>query len=546
MGKTNGLYLAGFLVALFGVLLGLSLAKGGLYIGAFEGDTLHLMQIVMREARGQWPHLDFQTPIGVMATAPIVLFLWLGTGAGHAFLYAQGFMALIALPAIWWVSVSRFRGAQSYLFGGFVLALILALIYGGTERSISISMHYNRWAWAFSYLAIALAMMPRSDGRRVSAPEGAVIGIALAMLALIKVTFFAAFILPIMIALIGRRAWPALLVSVATGLLVALIVTLLAGTPNFWQAYLQDLLLVSHSAVRVQPGYSLATTIGAPVFIGGSLALIAGVIALRQAGAQLEGLVLLLLVPGFFYVTYQNYGNDPQWLILFGLIILGLRPAQILRNGLGWDLRAGMGVLAVMALSFALPSLTNILFSPFRHFGSEEAKFETFFPGNPIFADFMGYTSRSRRVRATIDLDAPGAVFAAYADEGEQSEITTWQGEPLPSCKIDPGYISLNLMIRDALEAAGVAADATLYTADVVGGLWLYGYTEPLPGAAPWYYGGLPGFDGADYLVVPLCPILDKARRLNLEAIEESGAALTEITRNEVFILYAKSGAGNS
>ncbi|MEZ5722485.1 MAG: hypothetical protein R3D59_13215 [Paracoccaceae bacterium] len=34
------------------VLAGATLAKGGLYFDTYEGDTLHLLDIVLREARG--------------------------------------------------------------------------------------------------------------------------------------------------------------------------------------------------------------------------------------------------------------------------------------------------------------------------------------------------------------------------------------------------------------------------------------------------------------------------------------------------------------
>ena len=107
--------MAGFLVGVFlPRSAAVTLAKGGFYIGKHEGDTLHLLQIVLREARGQWPHLDFQTPIGVLATAPVALFVRLGAGVGHAILYAQILLAAIALPAIWWVASSRFAGVWAY------------------------------------------------------------------------------------------------------------------------------------------------------------------------------------------------------------------------------------------------------------------------------------------------------------------------------------------------------------------------------------------------------------------------------------------------
>ncbi|MEZ5768654.1 MAG: hypothetical protein R3D80_14050 [Paracoccaceae bacterium] len=46
----------------------------------------------------------------------------------------------------------------------------LALVYGGTDPAISMSMHYNRWAWAAAFVAVALAVLPRTrrSARRCS------------------------------------------------------------------------------------------------------------------------------------------------------------------------------------------------------------------------------------------------------------------------------------------------------------------------------------------------------------------------------------------
>ena len=79
-----------FLIAVLCLFGGLPFAKGALYIAQHEGDTLHLADIVFREVQGQWPHLDFMTPIGLLATAPITLFIWAGLGFGYAF-FAHSF-----------------------------------------------------------------------------------------------------------------------------------------------------------------------------------------------------------------------------------------------------------------------------------------------------------------------------------------------------------------------------------------------------------------------------------------------------------------------
>ena len=153
MGSANRVRLGGFLVAVLARLSrSVTLAKGGFYIGKHEGDTLHLLQIVLREAQGQWPHLDFQTPIGVLATAPIALFVRLGARRRARDPACQVLVAAVALPAIWRVAASRFRGVWAYVFG--------ALRAGPDPRA---------GAWRSRALGVVLdALQPLGLGRGLS------------------------------------------------------------------------------------------------------------------------------------------------------------------------------------------------------------------------------------------------------------------------------------------------------------------------------------------------------------------------------------------
>ena len=74
MSSSHRAVLFGFFVALIVAICGAAYLKGGLYLGKHEGDTFHLLQIIFRMADGQWPHLDFVTPIGAFAFWP---FVWL-------------------------------------------------------------------------------------------------------------------------------------------------------------------------------------------------------------------------------------------------------------------------------------------------------------------------------------------------------------------------------------------------------------------------------------------------------------------------------------
>ena len=539
MTKSKTAALTAFLFAVLAAMGGASVLKGGLYIGKHEGDTLHLMQIVFRMADGQTPHLDFMTPIGALAFWPIAMLVKSGFGIGMAVIWSQVFAALIFLPVVVWLAWSRLTPWLGALFGLFVMVLLLALVHGEAQRSVSISMHYNRLAWAAAFVAIVAALIPptNQDGRGRSSIDGIIIGAMICVMLMIKMTYFVSFAVPIVVALLMTGQRRALLYAVLTGVAVAGTITVFAGF-EYWISYAQDLLAVAGSEVRSAPGEPLTAVMGAPAYLGGSIAAIVGVIFLRQAQVAAGGLVLLLLIPGFFYVTYQNFGNDPQWLLLLAVLLLALRDqAADVVNGWGWNLRDGIMVVAAVALALTAPSFFNLAYSPYRHFNIDVSEYAPILPRGGVHTDLQSLDLRVNRVDARIALDGNVAGLPAYPD---RDEPLVFMGETLPICTVELGLpMVMARMVRD-LEEAGLADGKSLFAADVFSSHWLFGALEPMDQGAPWYYGGLPGIEDADYLLVPLCPVDQKIQHQILGAIKERGDAIsvTEIRRTELYILY--------
>lgn len=530
MERPNAVILAAGLLALFILLAGTSLAAGALFVGKHEGDTFHMVDVLMRMSAGERPHLDFVTPIGIAAFAPILLFLKAGFGVGQAMILGQVLVAALVFPALWWVASSRFSGGWAAGFGAAVLVLLLGLVHGTTEPSVSMSMHYNRWAWAATFLVLTTAILP---GRGADHPlaDGLVIGLGLSLMALTKVTFFAAFALPVVVALVARGALRSLVVAVAAGLVVALVVTGVMSV-EFWMAWIGDLRTVAASPVRPQPGMGLAEVISAPSHMAGTLVLIFAIMLLRQGERGVEGLVLLLLAPGFFYVTWQNAENDPQWLMLLGFLLFALVPPRELHNVLGWNVTAGIGFLGMAAIMLAAPSFINMGWSPFRHLSTDRSAYMPMLPGLQGHEDLQVAKMRNLDVGANVPLGIPGAP--------ERVEAVSVNGEALPLCALGLGMSHWFATISDQLRASGLAQGQQVFTTDVLNVTWLNGAGEPLQGGAPWYYGGLSGFANADLVLVPLCPIAARMRKLMLIEIERAGTQLTEIDRTELYILYRK------
>ena len=247
------------------------------------------------------------------------------------------------------------------------------------------------------------------------------------------------------------------MVALVVGCLVLGAMTALFGIA-FWQAYLSDLLTVAGSDVRAQPGAGLRTIIGAPAYLGGSLALLAGVVFLRQAGAETLGLLLLLLVPGFFYVTFQNFGNDPQWLMLLAILLLVPQPHEDVVNNMGWSMKKALSLTAMAALAFAAPSFLNLAYSPFRHASTDVSKYEPMLARSERHSDLQGRIFRSNRVDGTVALDGDGTGFEDRRDKAEREEShTEFAGEALPDCELRLGIVAWFEVIVADLEKNGFA-----------------------------------------------------------------------------------------
>ncbi|MGG7645651.1 hypothetical protein ACQ5SP_12660 [Rhodovulum sp. YNF3179] len=535
----NGTLLLIYLVALLAVEALVQIGRGALLINQHEGDSIHLADIVLRMALGEIPHLDFMTPVGIAAFAPFSLFVGFGMGIGKAILAGQILVAGLLLPAVWWAGVTRLGPRLAYVFGFLVLTLVVALVHGAPDTSVSISMHYNRWAWAITFVVLVVALVDPGP-RRSALVDGLVLGLGIAALALIKATYVAAFILPVLVALLLREQWGAIVTALLAGLAVVGAMTLAFGVA-YWQAYLADLVFVAQSEVRPRPGDGLAELlIGARFLLSNGLLLLA-VALLRQSERLVAGVVLLLLVPGFVYVTYQNWGNDPQWLVLVAVLLLALRPERNLRNGIGWEMRNAISTAAVVAFALIGPSLVNIVFSPVRHAQLPAAEYVPILP-DPAHADFAVHEKRAFNLsaRTRLSYEDPEREARRVGEE----PLAMLYGQPLPHCALTTGNVGMYSAMAADLRDAGFADGRTIFMADAVSGLWLFGAGERLEGGAPWYYGGLDALARSDLFLVPLCPTALPMRNHILSALaERPDLVFTEVRRSDHYILLERADA---
>lgn len=504
------------LIAVWAVLAVLSVWRGGLYVLGFETDMTHLVQILLRLEAGEQLHRNFSTPLGGWAFWPIEALMAAGLSMGRAMVWAQVLVALALAPGLWWAGVTRLRHGPAIALGLVSLVIAMAMTYGGTNASVTFAMHYNRWAWAVVLPVLVIALLPGGGAGRGWIADGIAVGAAMVVLAMLKASFFAAFAPVVILGLLARGNARALLLALALGLGALVALTALHGI-GYWAGYVGDLREVAGSALRAAPGDSLSELVAAPAHIAATLTLAAAVLVLRRTD-RTAALLVLAMAPAAYYVTFQNYANDPLWLILVALVMVQLAPE--------WRNKAAMRGVALAAVVLVLPVMVNLATSVPRHAFQLPGGFRPLAAGWPRHSDVMIAKARLATQVFTMQETSPPAPHAEFA------------GRTLPGCELSGGFLAGAETAVAEMKAAGVTVPQQPMVADLFMPHWLVAGWAPLPGGAPWYYDGLPGFDAATHLIVPDCPVSGKARAQILELIAARAPVMEEVFRGTRFTLY--------
>ncbi|MCA0919477.1 hypothetical protein [Pseudooceanicola nanhaiensis] len=487
-----------------------------------EGDMLHLADIVLRMHMGQVPHLDFTTPLGGWGFQPMVFLADMGFPLGKAMVWSQILVALILLPAIGWVALSRFGPALALAFGLGEVMLITGLIHGETAAAVSLSMHYNRWAWAIGFLVAVMVLLPPRAGEdaRSVRIDGVLIGLAMAALAMIKVTYCLALAVPalIMLPVLGRVR--VLLWALGVSFAVLAVVAVVEG-PAYWIGYANDLLGTTQSA-RKYPGPPFAGVVFSPAYTAGTAAAVAAVILLaRQAQTRNMARGAFLFVAGFIVITWQNFGTDPYWLAFLALFLAALIEREAVPG------KGALAGVALVALTLFTPVLLNLAWSPLRHVLADAGDYRPLSETHGEVAGIYLLRERSEAAKAERVLIETG-----------EPEVTEFEGRSLPACAYKGSIVTLTETELKQLADMGLTGGPQPLVADLVSPHWIVSDFTPLPGGAPWTYVGAPGLAAAGHLMVPLCAIDGRVQARVLEAVEESGRTLSLVGETQLFLLY--------
>ncbi len=537
MGRFEGIRFASVTIVVTVVVFMALLYRGVFPISNHEGDALHAADIVLRMARGEVPHFDFHTPIGFLAFLPIVPFT--GWGLGSAVFAGGLLVTLLLLPAIWWNARSRLGERLGLVLFSAVLLLTAGAIFGGFFAGLALSMHYNRWAWAIALVVLVNVLVPPADGERIGRRDGLLVGLGMGALALMKMTYFVALLPAVVVVLLMSGAFRTIAVALLAGGAMAALATLWSGEPTFLLAYAEDLLAVPRGGLRPYSTMPLSQMLTSPYHIMAYLTVLAAVIAMAER-FRAEAIGLLLLLPGFILISFQNWGNDPKWLAVVALVIAALRRPADLRPGLqGGHLPL---VVLVAASVLVAPIFINLGQSIVRVLRVDTSAFAAPL-ADPRHKDLLFKADRFYQLEVRRTMPAPTMEMeekaAQYRSEADQ---TLW-GQPLPYCIVENGYVGLVAGIAEDLVARGVATPGTrIFYGDSVSPLWLFGAGDPVPGGWPWYYGGDGGMGNATHVVLPLCGASLTVRAAILEELEKGRDRWQELYRTEHYILLARKG----
>ncbi len=495
---------------------------------------MHMLDATLRMASGELPHLNFMTPIGILGFAPVAGFLALGFTVGKATLLAGAAMLAIMLPAIWWVAATRLSRGQAYYFAVVMVVTMMAVVYGGGSSSISLSMYYNRWGWGIAFLLLmTILFQPRRLlGESWVAPL--VIGLSMAALAMLKMTFFVPLLPVVVLLLLAQKQGKLLLKAAAVGLLAGVLLLGWLGL-DFFLAYFDDLLVVTRpESARVNTGASLSDVAASPKTLISSVIIFAALVMFRKSGRMHQGLVVLILAPAFTYITYQNWGNDPKWLHLIVLYVWANLPDEKAKPVFGLPARQGGLALIVAAITFIFPSIFSMATTPFRVAVAANTKGYTKLELNGGVSDIW---LPERRLSDIMGLQA----ISGWPTLTPDLEPLVINGYTFPDCKLRNTLVAQFAGMATQIEALEAVRGQPVLVADVLNFMWLMGDVGRVPGAAPWYYGDDSGLDGAAFIAVPLCPAKPELRTAMLGQVETRGYGLVETYRSELMVLYALS-----
>ena len=329
----------------------------------FSTRYVHDMMIFFdgahRVLSGQLPNRDFHSPLGPLAYLLPAFGLSVGGSFGGMMPYATAGFALLFLPMLVYVCVTRLPLAYAAIFAIFALTLVITPASLG-EVHPSYGMFYNRWGYALLALLFLLPLRPER-GRAQPLADAGIAAAVLLLTFYLKVSYFAvAAVFAAALLLFGETRRLAIYTFVVTVAAMVLIHLLWPATG----AYLADIRMAANVTGAVR-----ASVLGLAYMIIESAAMILpflfvlGLAVVRRVSRPTIFLCALMAVGGLL-LRNQNHQGPGMMTLVPAAILAGIALARAGReadaDGKGSALAAKL-LVATMALPPAALALQSIL-----------------------------------------------------------------------------------------------------------------------------------------------------------------------------------------
>jgi hypothetical protein len=343
-------------VGMLALLAAPLLLSSHVYVNSMIHDLFIPLDSALRMSQGQWPHVDFYTPIG--AGYYVVLGLaasLVGTGVSVV-PWAAFLPAPLIAGAAWWAGRTR-------LASPFRMALVayLALLMFSPRTlgamDVSYLATYNKHGWALAGLvAFIVLIQPAQRSRRDANIEGAILAFATLFAFYLKVTYFGlcgAFLLYAFVANRGQR-----LIAFGAGASTLGVLGLISLVTNHNARYLADL---QRAAASVADPWDLARPERVMGILGHNQAILLGMFVFAiwlvrssadqesEARASTDIIRLIVLVGLSILITLQSHDYVVPTLPIIALGCVDIVRRRYLEQGLSSS--GAMNVVAAAAMA---------------------------------------------------------------------------------------------------------------------------------------------------------------------------------------------------
>ena len=218
------------------------LAPGVIYTNMMAHDNYIFIDGIYRVLVGDIPNLDFISGLGPLNFIGPASLAFLSDDPYTLFLVFNLLVLFLFLSVGAYLSQTRLPRLPGICFQFYLAALVAAPVpMGFAGSNVTFAMYYNRIGWGGVTLLALLFLSKPDPGRWTHKIEGFFVGITLAFLLYIKITYFLiAVVLIIFLAVYRKLHRTSLLYSLGVLLVVGIVIEL--AYPGLNRSYLRDIL----------------------------------------------------------------------------------------------------------------------------------------------------------------------------------------------------------------------------------------------------------------------------------------------------------------